>query len=660
MAKKRGRKKHPLFRAVPEPLIEGLAEAESLAREGRWEEACEVLEELDGTYPNRVEVLGELLNAYRELEDMAQHQWMCERLAKLIPPDPDLTLTLAASYLMNFFPALSLKTLRRFLEQWPRHEEADHVRRELVGLSAKMDELLSQLGEVGEEGLEVAAMHEEVRSLLEQGRYAQGRKVGEKLLSLRPNLVPLRNNLSQIYFVEGETEKAVEHARFVLELDPENFHALGNLTRYLFLCGRADEAWEHARRLKALRTDSVEAWVKKAETFSYLGDDQSVEAVFKEAERAGGVEEPFLYHLAAVAAMRLGREGEARKRWRRALKLAPGFDLAEENLEDLALPVGERHAPWPFDLGNWVRQKTLGELIKIGEPAAGKRSARKAFQRAMQNYLKQQHELILLIPILLDRGDPDGREFAMHIATMAETPETLAMLRDFALGQRGPDQLRLEAANAASDAGLFPDGKARMWMGGEWSDLLLFGFELHDEAVQRHRPDVERLAAGAVEALHEKKPEKAEGILKQALELEPDAPDLLNNLALAYQMQGRVEESLALAREIHRLHPDYLFGSVALARQHIREGRTDEAEALLKPLLSRKRLHFSEHAVLCQAQIELFVAQGNEEAARSWLEMWREVDPDHPEVTLWSLRLSKSLKEKLSGLGSLLSRRKGK
>ncbi len=659
MAKKRGRKKHPLFRAAPEPLIEGVAEAESLAEEGRWDEACEVLEELDESYPNRVEVLGELVNVYGQLEDAPRLQQTCERLAKLVPPDPELMLILATAYLLNFYPALALKSLRRFLEQWPKHEEADRVRRQMVGLSATMDELLSQLGEQGVEGLEIAALHEEARSMLEQGRYAQGRKVGEKLLSLRPNFVPALNNLSQIYFIEGQPEQAFESARRVLELDSENFHAHANLTRYLFLSGHADEAREQARQLKALRTDSVDAWVKKAETFSYLGDDKGVEEVFKEAERADSVEEPFLWHLAAVAAMRLGREAEARKRWRRALKLAPGFDLAEENLADLSLPAGERHAPWPFDLGNWVRQKTLGELIKIGEPG-GKPSARKAFQRAMRNYLNQHPELVLLIPILLDRGDPEGREFAMHLATLAETPETLAMLRDFALGQRGPDQLRLEAANAASGAGLFPDGKARLWMGGEWRDLLLFGFELHDEPVRKHRPNVERLALEVIDALRENNPVKAERIIKQALELEPDAPDLLNNLALAYSMQGRDEESLALTHEIHRLHPDYLFVSVALARLHTREGRLDEAEALLQPILSRKRLHFSEHAALCQAQIELFIAQGNEDAARSWLEMWREVDPEHPDIALWSLRLSKSLKEKLTGLGSLIVRGRGK
>jgi tetratricopeptide (TPR) repeat protein len=650
---KKRRKKHPFFRAAPEPLIEGLEEAEGLLSEGRWGEAREVLEGLDERYPNRMEVLGGLLNVYAEVKDMARHQRTVERLVALSPPDPELTQVLASSYLLNFRPALALKTMREFVERWPEHEDAARVRNEIVSLSARMDEMLGQIGEKGEEGLEIAARHERVQSLLDQGRYAQGRRAAEELLKLRPNFVPVLNNLSLILFIEGQTEKAVAAAERVLEINPENFHALANLTRYLYLSGREEEAAERARRLKALKVESEDAWIKKAEALSCLGDDQGVEDVYREAARAGAIESPFLHHLAAVAAMRLGREREARRRWREALKIAPGFDLAEENLEDLALPAAERHAPWPFSMANWVPRKIIDGLI-AGAPR-GRRASEKAYKRATQTYVEKHPELLTVIRALLDRGDPEGREFALRLALMAETPETLAALRDFALGRRGPDALRMEAANAASEAGFLPAGSVRFWAQGEWREVQLMNFEIHDEAERRHAPAVERLCEEAAEALRDGDPGRAEAKLKRALELEPGAPDAMNNLALAYQMQGRAEESRALAREVHRLHPDYLFGVVAMARLHVQEGRLDEAEELLKPLLARRRMHVSELGALCGAQIELSVAQGREEAARSWLEMWKGADPDHPEVARWSLRLGKNLREKIAGLGALLT-----
>src|SRR5262249_14298621 len=150
-----------------------------------------------------------------------------------------------------------------------------------------------------------------------------------------------------------------------------------------------------------------------------------------------------------------------------------------------------------------------------------------------------------------------GREFAFRLATIAETPELMAALRDFALGQRGPDQLRMEAANTACAAGLLSEGPTRLWMRGEWQGIQLLGWELHNEATGGHSRQVEDWAREAMEALYEDDGKRAEDLLRKALEQEPNAPDLLNNLASAYHAQDRWEESEALIRQIHERFPDY-------------------------------------------------------------------------------------------------------
>ena len=631
MPKKKRRVRRKFLKAVPEGLIIGLDQAQSLMNRKRWLEARTALEELDRRYPNRPEVLTDLVNVNYELNDIHHYQWACARLLKVEPNDPEITLALAGSYLLNFRPALSLRTFRQFLERWPDHERADEVRQNVASIEEKMDELLSELGEAGEEGLEIAAMHEEVQSALEQGDYTQGRKVAEKLLVRRPDLIPVLNNLSLIYFAEGELDQAIATAERVLNLAPENYHALSNLTRYLYLSGHTDEAEQRAGQLKALKSDAEDASVKKAEALGYMGDDEGVLEVFKEAEQAGRSEAPLLYHLAAVAALRLGREDEARRHWREALKLSPGFDPAKENMDDLRQPVGERHAPWAFTFGNWVPRKAIGDLLRLVGPAA-RGSDEKALQRATQRFLDQHPEIARLVPILLDRGDKEAREFAMRVALMVKTPEMLAALRDFSLGQRGPDKMRMEAANAASSAGLLPAGTVRLWMQGKWQDLMLIGYEIYTEAETKYRPRVADLLTEGSIALQEGDAEGAERLLKGALELEPDAPEIMNNLALAYEKQGRSEEAISLVREAHRRHPDYLFARVGLARKYIAEGELDQAEALLQPLISQKRFHISEYNGMCNAQIKLFVAQKNPEAARSWLDVWAAVDPDHSAI----------------------------
>jgi len=67
-----------------------------------------------------------------------------------------------------------------------------------------------------------------------------------------------------------------------------------------------------------------------------------------------------------------------------------------------------------------------------------------------------------------------------------------------------------------------------------------------------------------------------------------------------------------------------------MAQFYLRDGKIKEAEALLEPLLSRRRFHHLEFAAFCAAQVEIFLAQGNRDAASSWLEMWASIDPDNP------------------------------
>jgi tetratricopeptide (TPR) repeat protein len=114
---------------------------------------------------------------------------------------------------------------------------------------------------------------------------------------------------------------------------------------------------------------------------------------------------------------------------------------------------------------------------------------------------------------------------------------------------------------------------------------------------------------------------------------------LLNNLAAVYEQRGQMQESEALLRQIFDKHPDYSFPRINLARMRIRRGELDQAEELLKPLLSRKRFHFNEFGYFCNAQIELFTARKNKDAARSWLGMWEGIDPEHPAVWQWKVKL---------------------
>jgi tetratricopeptide (TPR) repeat protein len=269
--------------------------------------------------------------------------------------------------------------------------------------------------------------------------------------------------------------------------------------------------------------------------------------------------------------------------------------------------------------------------------------------------------LLPLTRLLLEQGDPEGRNFAIELIRAAETPELLALLRDFALSQHGPDALRTEAANLASQAGLLPGGLTRLWIQGEWKEILLLDFEIHGEALATHSPQVTNWITDGLLTLNQGEFAKAEQLLNQALAVEPNAPDILNNLALVLSSAGRAAEADALLERLIADFPDYFFGQIVRVNQAVAHGDYDQAHAILMPLTERKRFHFAEFAALCVAHIQLYLAEGLVEGAESWLGMWESADPDNPQITYWQEQVAEQkeparTKERKGVLRRLLGR----
>jgi len=534
---------------------------------------------------------------------------------------------------------MALRAFRRFLERWPDHERAAEVRETVAELESKMSELLAELSMPDDEvGRQIAIQHEEMQAYMAQGRFREVRQVAEAILRREPRFAPALNNLSLAHWAEGRLDRALDTARRVLAFEPDNIHALSNVIRFTCASGRSDEARPYAERLKASAAPAWDRWVKKAEGLSFIGDDEGVLDVLRQAqpldrEVVSGQSRAYLTHLAAVAALRLGREDEARRYWKQALKHQPGFELARESLADLRHPAGERNAPWPFPLDNWISPKALKDLLRFVESAAqaGRESGVKS---GAQRFLREYPEIVKVVPILLERGDGQARELVMLLADTLRTPELLEPLRDFALSQHGPDQLRHKAAQLVNEAGLLPPGPTRLWLQGEWGESLLLAFEISGEPQQKHKPQVQKWAQEAVLALRKQDGPRAEQMLERALAAEPDAPDLLQNLSIAYSLQGRDAEAEALVQRIHERHPDYFFARTALAQRCLERGEFEEARGLLEPLMHRKRLHFSEFDALCGVNVQLYLAEGSRDAARSWLDLWKSVSPGNPNLKM--------------------------
>lgn len=614
-------------------LRDQLEQADSLMSRGRWPEAHQCLRDVDRAYPQRQEILRRLVETSVRLDDAHTYQYGCEVLYRMCPRDLDLPYMLTTAYLKNGWTALALSMARTAVAGDPSNERATETRRMLAGLEPLVNQQLRTLGLDDEDGPECLIMHDRIRSLLAQGRYAKAGELAEDLAKRRPRFAAAYNNGAEACFHDGRLVRAIELTQRLLAIEPDHAFALANLVRFLCAHGKLDEARRLADRLKSIKPMVKELAVKKAEALVWLGDDAGVLGAFGEGQGLAGGDGPkddaLLCHLAAVAAFRLGREDEARDCWKSALAAVPHFELARTNLDDLKKPVRERNAPWFYSLQYFVSRKLIDGLVKLLRPERG--GNQEKVPPAAQEYFKGHPELEGLVPVLLDRSDRGGRELALHLGSYFRTPAMLQAMRDFSLGQRGSDDLRMRAAQVANADGPSSGTPSQFWLDGAWRAGSVMRFEIHGDPVDRqYAPGVADLVNKGVHALRTGDAVAAEPLLRRALAIDPDDPLVMNNLATACAQLGRTDEAETLSIRLHEKHPDYLFGRTALANLAAERGQFERARQLLEPLLSRTRLHFGEFSALCMAQVNLFLAEGKRQPAEQWLDMWRKAMPDHP------------------------------
>ena len=160
----------------------------------------------------------------------------------------------------------------------------------------------------------------------------------------------------------------------------------------------------------------------------------------------------------------------------------------------------------------------------------------------MAELFQERPSLVKLLVTALRHGGPDAGEFVFGIARTLDQSPLIEPLYEFATGQRGSQKLRTDILSWLGSNNLLSQTVHRMWLDGEWRNIKTFRNEIYDEPTTPHTPEVRDKGAQAFYLIRDN-PAEAERMLREALELEPDAPDLLNNLAMALQGQGKRAEA---------------------------------------------------------------------------------------------------------------------
>lgn len=630
-------------------LDKQMAKVQRLLQAKAHQEAFELLLKVVEKYPRDSLVLDTLINVGMELKNWRTVITYSERLYPLERGDDRATTlnNLMAAYLQLQLPALAWKTGSILLDNHPHFQSIGPVKNLVEKLEPMLFEGFTQTEMLAErfdgdrtQMLDFMVEHDQMRFFAENGQSVETILSCRRLLEKIPGFIAALNNVSLAYFMEGDLQTAIEMTQQVLAQEPENFHGLSNMIRYSFLMGEMDTAWAYAAQFKNLVDDSPDRWLKQAETLSYLGDDEAVKAAYLEAEQHEWLKSPLLLHLAAAAHYRLGDEAKAWRLWEEAVLLDPSFYMARASLADRAKEPHERDVPWYWPLGYWFGgqfQTSLEKLLLKGE-----RQGR--VKHAIQRFLKEYPQLPVLAPHILDRGDPMTRKLMLSLIQMTEMPELLSALLTFGLSRHGPDTQRMEALQflAANHAELLPpDRKVSLWLKGKQKEILFLTFQIYSE------PEVTTLDDETYELFMEghkclsetREFKRAEQLFMEVAKAYPDYPAAYNQLAVAYEMQGRDQEARTLITKTHHRFPDYTFARIGLARIHLEEKRTDEARELLNPVLQQTELHVSEFRTLAQAEMMFALTIESKESARVWLDMWQKVEEDHPDIPKWKARI---------------------
>lgn len=649
MAKReKQRKKTAVSRRPSKNLTIPLAEAMALYEKGEFAAARQQLLGLIKQHPRSKSILLALLEVSESMQDWRTYAYYAEQLLPLERGEDraDTLNNLIYAHIQLIYPALAWHFAKELTTKHPDFELAVQAQSLLTGLEPKLLEEAEGFVDTAvspNETLNLMVQHDRVRFHTESGHPEAAISAAKAFLEKAPDTIPVLNNLSLSQFITGDTIQATATAEKVLAQDPDNFHALSNLVRYCVLTAQFDQAEEYGRHLELVTSDKLDLETKQAEAFAYLGDDNKVQAAYERAIAKNDRVDALLLHLAAAAAYRLGNEKSAWRLWHKALKQMPSLTMAQSSLADQHLPNGERHVPWYWPFSYWFPQDIVQLLDKhLGENVQHK-SAR-AIEQGMKALLAERPFLPQLFPHMLEFGDRIAREFVVNFIRGVKTPELLQVLYDFARSPYGSDSLRLEAIQFISQnyPEMLPENReVPIWIKGQPSDMFMMGFEITDEPqpVPGIPEEILQKHEQAADFIYEDKLKEAEQLLLEIIAAEPDFYTAYNQLALIYEKQGRKQEARALVEETHARFPDYLFARVTMARILTQEKRLEEARELLKPVLKLPKLHISEFRVLARAEMDLALADNQVEGARSWLEMWRQMEEDNPELLQWQMRI---------------------
>ncbi len=450
-----------------------LARVQSLLLENRAAEALDLLESGAARFGRFAAFQSMLTGVYLGVgryRDAAVHA----RLAlDLDPKTLDYSLSAAIAYTAAEYFSLARRVRQRWLQSAPRdhplYEEMWQLEEAFRSVSQSLAEQYAlpdwQTAEEAGYRLDLG------RWALDEGRYAEGLQHSRAAAELVPGWPPPRNNVATALFGLERYDEAIAEAEAVLrELDPDNLHALANLVRYHLIVGHAERAREVGERLAHLPApEDMDDAVKQAEGLALAERDEDVYRILSRAEKKFGDLPPIAALHLGIAEANLGHPKRALAHLQSAQAQGFSTPLLQETLP--ALERGQR--------GRGIAGRFSHTELRDLVPLAGFEEVVQLVKRDEEQDIRDERawaELLRKYPqmpfvarkLLYEAEQPESATTVLRLLAEMRTPEAVETLREFALGDKGEQNDRLEAVRCLQEIGEWAPGtEVEVWIDGE-------------------------------------------------------------------------------------------------------------------------------------------------------------------------------------------------
>ena len=601
-----------------------LGQAYDLIDSHEFEEAEALLTKLDKPGSAQCEVLELMLYLYQSNGRQDKCSEVAERLMKARPRDAEVHLAFAQASMFCGHIAIATHSYQEFVERWPAHEYVSKAKNALEILIPELEKKIKVFGFPKEHAVAWTILHEQALACMQRGNLQPVITKCEQLLALVPDFAPARNNLASAYFHTGRELEAVAIAEGTRKISPTSRFAEASLARLYFLTGREHDAHGIADNLVKDPPTDVDSITATLETLAFLGRDADIIALGTEAVRKEDIDKlsrGMQLHFLAYAHCRTGDIKTAKTLWNKCLSLYPNHPVASENLQDLETGAG--HAPWADSFEKWIPKSRLDDILQYIE------------NRNSGKTVTLLPALAVLIPAMLDRGDPISRELMTRLAKIVESPDMINALKDFAFSSRGPDKLRLEVMSFLQEGKYIESGTHLLYSNGKFTEVLIFSAEITSET-PTFPDNVQELLDAGVIAMKKQDFDAAERSYQDVLTLDPDNSTAIYNLCMTWlNRDGKQGKAKATARlmKLREESPGYLLAPIALAQLAARDGDLKGANQLLASVNKVNRLRVAEAVSLFAAQADIALLEKKPEVAQLAYDTFLKfAEPNDPRV----------------------------